>query len=183
MWYCLLLAGVSGIMAGVAVAALAPYARRTYARGRLQLPEKIEDILLPIAAYVVVPLFVFTSGGLVFGSVSFGDGKSRMVLAGVAAGLLLGKPLGIIGACILGTKLRIASLPQGVAWRHIIGTAFVAGAGFTVSILVANLSFDQHPQYRQAALLGIFIATVLASLAGLLILRSARKPVKRTLTV
>lgn len=173
IWYCLMLAGISGTVAGVIIAALAPLTTRK-SGGTLQLSERVEDILLPLTAYIIVPLFVFTSTGLVFENVTLAGGGAKTVFFGVLAGLLCGKPLGIILATWLSTKMRLAQKPASLSWWHIGGAGFLAGIGFTISLFVADLSFGHLPQLRDAAITGVFIASILGGIIGSLMLRMQR---------
>lgn len=170
IWYCLLLAGVSGTMAGVIVALFAPLTSRAQ-NSPLQLSEKVEDALLPLTAYIIVPLFVFTSAGLVFSQLSLQQDKGLMVFIGVIAGLLIGKPLGIVIASWLSTKLRLSKKPETLNWSHIIGVGCLAGIGFTVSLLITDLSFGNNPVLQNASVLGIFVASILSGFIGLMLLR------------
>ncbi|HTE22034.1 MAG TPA: Na+/H+ antiporter NhaA [Candidatus Limnocylindria bacterium] len=173
MWYCLLLAGISGTMAGVILAGLAPLTRRSNRSILLQFSEKVEDALLPLTAYVVVPLFVFSSAGLVINTLSLTQENGLMVFAGVAAGLLIGKPLGIVSASWVAAKLQLTHKPKDLSWTHIIGAGFIAGIGFTISLLIADLSFSPNPKFQNAAIFGVFVASLLAGLAGVAILGNA----------
>lgn len=174
LWYLLLLAGVSGTMAGVTLALAAPLttSRRTR-NASLQLSEKIEKLLLPVTAYAIVPLFVFSSTGLELGRLSWADNNGLIVFTGVFLGLFAGKPLGIFMASLLAVKLKLTVLPRGLTWLHIMGAGFIAGIGFTVSLLVADLSFGAFPHLERAAILGVFGASLLSGAVGLAILRSA----------
>jgi NhaA family Na+:H+ antiporter len=176
IWYLLLSAGISATMAGVIVAALSPLTtRRKKSSNRLQSSEWLEDTLLPISAYVIVPLFVFTSAGLVFNDINLTSGNGLMVFVGVVAGLMIGKPLGIISATWLATSLRITSKPKDLNRSHIIGIGFIAGIGFTISLLIADLSFVDYPNMLNAATFGVFVASIFSGLIGLLILTFVTK--------
>lgn len=170
MWYCFMLAGISGTMAGVLVAALAPLTTSRDGSKKLQSSEKVEDLLLPLTAYVIVPLFVFCNAGLALNSLKLSEESSAMVFAGVLAGLLIGKPLGIVLAGWTAVKLKLANKPANVSWAHLVGVGFVAGIGFTISLLIADLSFGAYDQLQNAAVFGVFVASISSGLIGLLIL-------------
>lgn len=170
IWYCLLLAGVSGTLAGVLVAALMPLTK--HRKGSpLQLSERIEDMLLPATAYIIVPLFVFTSTGLVFSQLALQQDRSFMVFMGVVVGLVIGKPLGIISVSWFSAKLRLAHKPESLSWGHIMGVSVLAGVGFTVSLLIADLSFSNNTALQNVAVLGVFVASVLSGSFGIIFLR------------
>jgi Na+:H+ antiporter, NhaA family len=87
-------------------------------------------------------------------------------------GLVVGKPLGIAGAGALAVRLRIARLPAGAAWSHLVGTAAVGGIGFTVSLFVTELAFDRASLVGEAKV-GILAASLLAGVLGFVLLRRA----------
>lgn len=174
IWYCLLVAGISGTMAGVIVAAMAPLTTRRTNAKNLQASEIAEDVLLPLTAYLIVPLFVFANAGIDFSSITLTKGNGLGVFMGVIAGLLLGKPIGILGASWLATRLKISNKPSGTTWTQITGIGFVAGIGFTISLLIADLAFSSMPKFQNAAVLGVFVASVVSGIIGIIILRSKR---------
>jgi NhaA family Na+:H+ antiporter len=176
IWYCLLMAGISGTVAGVIIGLIAPLVTSRSNAAKLQGTEKVEDVLLPITAYLVVPVFVFVNAGLDFGKVSFSDGYGLKIFLGVLVGLLIGKPLGIFTAGWLAAKLRIAHKPRGISWSQISGIGFVAGIGFTISLLITDISYSKAPGYQHAAILGVFTASIIAGVIGLLLLRASSHP-------
>ncbi len=175
LWYCLTVAGVSGTMAGVITAVLAPLVTSHKHSSKLQSSEKIEDLLIPISAFIVVPLFVFCNAGLDLRQLSLQNSMSIKVFSGVSIGLLLGKPLGIILASMIASSLKITAKPTGISWRQLIGVSFLAGISFTVSLLIADLSFRDFPDLYSASVFGIFVASILAGIFGVCILHSSAK--------
>jgi NhaA family Na+:H+ antiporter len=97
------------------------------------------------------------------------------VTVGVVLGLVVGKFVGITGAVSLATKLRVASLPAGLTLRHVAGVAALAGIGFTVSLFISGLAFDD-PALDAEAKIGILVASVVAAVAGSLLVRSSLRP-------
>lgn len=171
IWYLLVLAGVSGTLAGVILAVMAPLKTRSHNQASsIQLSEKIEDLLLPLTAYIIVPLFVFSSAGLNFSGLTLAKNNGLSVFVGIVLGLMLGKPLGIFCASWFATKTGITKKPDGLRWSHIAGAGFIAGIGFTISLLIADLSFDSYPNLENTAIFGVFVASVLSAILGLLIL-------------
>jgi len=88
----------------------------------------------------------------------------------IAIGLVAGKSIGITILSFLGVKLGLAELPEGINFKQIIGIAFLAGVGFTMSIYIANLAFDNNPVFLSSAKVGIFIGSIISGLIGYLIL-------------
>lgn len=174
MWCCLLVAGVSGTMAGIILALLIPLRARRMGLFKLQTAEVVEDVLIPFTSFVVVPLFVFANAGITLSGVSLAGGNLS-VFAGVSLGLILGKPAGILIASWLGHVLRIAHKPPDIRWVQLVGVGFVAGIGFTVSLLVTDLAYRGQTALQHAAILGVFLASIVAGVLGLFILAAATK--------
>ncbi|MEK7599700.1 MAG: Na+/H+ antiporter NhaA [Patescibacteria group bacterium] len=181
IWYCLLMAGVSGTIAGVVVAAIAPLTTRRTNAAQLQGSEVVEDMLLPVTAFFIVPLFVFANAGLDFSKVALTHGNGLMVFVGVALGLAIGKPVGIFAGGWLAATLRIGHKPNGISWPQIWGVGCISGIGFTISILIADLAYKTTPDFHNTAILGVFVASIISGVAGVIILKySRRKPLLKT---
>jgi NhaA family Na+:H+ antiporter len=136
-----------------------------------------EDVLAPLqrlehglarwVAFGIVPLFALANAGVILvGGV--GQPYTWRVLLGTAAGLLIGKPVGIMLAALVAITVGAAT-PSGVTWRHLFGASLLGGIGFTMAIFIANLAFTT-PALLPAAKIGILISSPLAGLAGLLVL-------------
>ena len=127
--------------------------------------QKLEHTLHPVSAYFILPLFALSNAGVrIEGNIM--EMIFHPVALGIIAGLLIGKPLGISLASRLMVKLKLASLPDGVKWKQIYGVSFLGGIGFTMSMFISELAFDSD-EYKQIAKVGIFIASVLASVIGM----------------
>ena len=172
LWYLMLNAGVSATMSGVLIAFLMPLYTRSKKMKKLQSSEVIEDILVPIASFFVVPLFVFANAGFQFSNVAKLDGASVPVFVGILLGLFVGKPVGILLAGWLGQTLKLSRKPAGSTWGQIAGIGYLAGIGFTVSLLVANLAYRNEIALLNAATFGIFAASVLSGVVGIMVLRA-----------
>lgn len=141
--------------------------------------QRLEHRLQPIVMYFVIPLFALANAGVELPS-DLGGALTGTVTMGVGLGLLLGKPLGILGVSWLFVKFGWAQLGTAVTWRHMVGAAFLAGIGFTMSLFINELAF-RDPDYRQQAKLGILIASVLAGSIGyFLIRRTPKERIPRT---
>jgi len=135
--------------------------------------QKLEHSLHPIAAYLILPLFALSNAGIrVEGN--FIDLLLHPVAIGVILGLVLGKFIGISLFAKLIVWLKLASLPEGVSWRQIYGMAFLAGIGFTMSIFISELGFDD-PALILTAKAGVLIASFIAAVIGMLILSIGKK--------
>jgi len=131
--------------------------------------KKLENSLEGAVNYVILPLFAFFNTGILLVGVHFNVITS--VNVGIVIGLCIGKPLGIIGFCWIAYKFNVASLSSEISWPQLIGVSFLAGVGFTMSIVVANAAFDG--EVLSGAKLSILIASALSAIIGLLILRWA----------
>ena len=132
-------------------------------------------VLSPWTSFVVIPIFALANAGIGLSTDSLGNLWSSPVSLGVILGLVVGKPLGVTAATWLALKFNLASLPEGLTMRHVLGSGAVAGIGFTVALFIARLAFVDAEGRPTAlvdqAVIGILAASVLASLIGWLILR------------
>lgn len=141
--------------------------------------ERLERQVHPWSSFLILPLFALANAGIVLSGDALSDAFSNSVTYGVIAGLLVGKTVGVTAFTYLAVKMGIAALPSGVTWTHIIGTAMLAGIGFTVSIFIAGLAYD-HPLSEDAKV-GVLVASIVAGVGGYLFLRTfgARAPAKQ----
>lgn len=139
--------------------------------------QRMEHGLHSWVSFGVMPIFALANAGVALSPDGIGGAGSRIIL-GVVVGLVLGKPIGLVGSVWLMVRLGVAELPQGVGWTHIFGVGFLAGLGFTMSLFIAALGFDD-PALLGAAKLGILSASVIAGLAGYLLLRRSGRAVER----
>lgn len=140
---------------------------------RIESPaDKLLRGVEPWSSYVVLPLFALANAGLAF---SFGlvDGHGALILA-VTLGLVLGKPLGMLGAAMLAVRLGLAAKPEAYSWRQLAGAGTLAGIGFTMSLYIAEKAFADPADFG-AAKIGIFVASIVAGAAGAAILWRPRR--------
>ena len=129
---------------------------------------RLEHALHNFSAFVVMPLFAFANAGVRIG----GPLQYVEVTVGVLLGLVIGKPIGIAAAAFVSVKSGIAKLPRGVGWGSLLGYAWLAGIGFTMSLFIAMLAFDETGPVH-AAKSGILAGSLLAGIAGAIVLRIA----------
>jgi Na+:H+ antiporter, NhaA family len=155
----------SGIHATIAGMALALLTRVRPDPSESRSPaERLEHLLDPVSSGVAVPFFALLSAG-----VAFNAGTSLLtepVVIGVVLGLVVGKPVGVLGGAYLVTRLTHARLSPELAWRDVVGVAVLAGIGFTVSLLVSDLSFtgETRDAAKAAVLTGSLVSAVLGAL-------------------
>lgn len=187
LWYFMHASGVHATVAGVALAFTIPTRARINAvessrkarriSGRFDNTEgvtapilRFEQVLHNFSAFVVMPLFAFANAGVRIG----GPLDHPGVTVGVFLGLVVGKPLGITAAALGAIKSRIGELPGGVGWTSLLGYACLAGIGFTMSLFIAMLAFDDTGLVN-AAKSGILGGSLLAGIAGAIFLRIASR--------
>jgi NhaA family Na+:H+ antiporter len=136
--------------------------------------EWLEYRLHPWSTYLVLPVFALANAGVHLSRGMLSDSTTSRITAGVVAGLVLGKPIGIIGAVWLGSRARLAALPDGTTLAHISGVAVLAGIGFTVSLFVTELAFPGNGLADEARV-GVFFGSIVAGLVGAWVLRRAAR--------
>jgi NhaA family Na+:H+ antiporter len=140
-------------------------------RESIPTTERLSDLLHPWTSYLVVPLFALANAGVPLTRDGIADAASSPVTLGVFVGLVVGKAVGVTAAIALAVRLGVGRLPQGVDGRHVLGMATIAGIGFTVSIFVAGLAFDD-PALTDQAKIGVLAASVVAAGGGAALLSS-----------
>lgn len=128
--------------------------------------QRIEYALHPWVTFLIIPLFAMSNAGIDFSKLSFGATMSSSVTLGVLSGLVFGKFIGISLFSWVGVRLGICSLPSGVGWRHLLGAAWLGGIGFTMSLFISELSFEQQALIDEAKL-GILLASAISAVIGL----------------
>jgi NhaA family Na+:H+ antiporter len=124
----------------------------------------------PWSSFVILPLFALANAGVALSGGALATAATSRTAWGVALGLLIGKPLGVVGFAWLAVRMRWAVLPSGATWTHMVGAGLLAGIGFTVSLFVTELAFHD-PRPLAEAKIAILAASVLAGLAGYAFLR------------
>ena len=165
VWIATLESGVHATIAGVALALLTP-ARAINGRN---LIEDLEDRIHPWTSFLVLPLFALANAGVELGGDTLSEGDGAQVALAVAVALIVGKLVGISTATALAVRLRLGVLPKGVDLRSVIGIAALGGIGFTVSLFIASLSFDD-PVLVDSAKIGILAGSVASAALGVAIL-------------
>jgi len=159
-WLFALKSGIHTSVAGVAAALTVPLGQ-----GENGALERLERMLHPFSAYVVMPLFALAAAGVPLTGLSGGAMVSPVPL-GIMAGLALGKPVGVLLAMFGLAKLRLAPMPAGASTAQMIGVACLCGIGFTMSLFLGGLAFAGDPVVEMQARLGVLLGSVLALLFG-----------------
>ena len=140
----------------------------------IPLLQQLEHKMSPIVTFLIMPIFAIANAGISFTDLSLSDIFSTQVALGVTLGLLLGKPIGIIGATFLMVKMRWATLPSAITRRTLLGLGMLASIGFTMSMFISTLAFTDELLMTQAKL-GIFLASILGGIGGYVLLNKKSK--------
>jgi NhaA family Na+:H+ antiporter len=177
MWYFMLNSGVHPSIAGVLLAFVVPFGD-----GGERSPSYIlQHLLHKPVAFIILPLFALANTCIVF-SGSWYTGLGQPLSNGIIAGLVIGKPLGIMLFSMIAVRLGLSSLPDNLRWRHISGTGLLGGIGFTMSIFIAIVGFDSDVMIFNAKI-AILIASLLSGIGGYLWLRLTLKDQEHPLQV
>ena len=167
MWVFVLKSGVHATLAGVAAGFTIPIT----ARDGTKLLYEMEHSLHKWVAFMVIPIFGFANAGVSLIGIAPSDLFAPLPL-GIALGLLIGKQIGIVGMAWIGVKAGFAKLPDGVGWRKIHGLSLLAAIGFTMSLFIGGLAFEDASQV-DAVKLGVLAGSLVAAVTGFFMLKSA----------
>ena len=194
LWFALHEAGVHPTLAGVVMGLLAPVTPRAtpdlidveelndlssvenvrlssqIVRSTVSTVEWLEHVLHPWTSYLIVPLFAFANAGIEVSNKTLAAAWRSPVTWGIIVGLMVGKPLGVVLAAKLATRVGMADPPQGASGRQLLGAGHAAGIGFTIAIFIAELAFTD-PEHIEAAKLAILIASLLTGVFAFVVLR------------
>ncbi|HET9260805.1 MAG TPA: Na+/H+ antiporter NhaA, partial [Acidimicrobiia bacterium] len=130
---------------------------------------RMEHKLVAWSSFVIVPIFALANAGVDFRDISITEALTSNIALGVAAGLVIGKIVGISLASLGAVRFGLGKLPPGTTWAHVVGLAAVAGIGFTVALFVAGLAFED-PEFADLAKVGIFSGSIVAGIIGSIVL-------------
>lgn len=178
LWLAVWSSGIHATIAGVLAASLIPIRRSPGAPDAIDSPlHRLEHGLQPWVAFVVVPIFGFANAGVSLAG--FGLASTLLpVPLGVAAGLFVGKQIGVFGAVWSTARLGWAPRPRGATWPQVYGTALLCGIGFTMSLFIGGLAFAD-PMLVDEVKIGVLIGSILSAVAGFTVLRLSAGPAKR----
>lgn len=166
MWVCVLKSGVHATLAGVLTALVIPMQGRT---PESQSPlHRVEHDLHPWVAFMVLPVFAFANAGVSFEGMEL-SALLAPVPIGIALGLYLGKPIGVVLLSFLAVKAGITKLPSSMGWPQLIGVACLTGVGFTMSLFIGGLAFVSADQLNEVRI-GVLMGSVLSGITGYLLL-------------
>jgi NhaA family Na+:H+ antiporter len=165
LWYCMFRSGVHATISGVLLAFAIPFGKG----GNQSLSARLQHFLHPIVAYFIVPVFALANTGIILsGEILHTLGSVNSL--GIMMGLTLGKPIGIVLFSAVAVQIKTASLPSGVAWKHIMAAGMLAGIGFTMSIFITILAFPDSATIVSSKV-AILVASLLSAFIGLFTFR------------
>ena len=167
LWACVLESGVHPTLAGVITAFFIPI-RDRFGKSPLHA---IEHGLTPYVYFLIVPIFAFANAGVSLSGLTLNDMTSALPL-GIAAGLVIGKQMGVFGLIWALVKTGVARMPEGADWVHIWGLACLAGIGFTMSLFIGSLSFDDALRMNEVRF-GVLAGSIVSAVLGFIVLRLA----------
>ena len=170
MWVAVLKSGVHATLAGVALGFCIPY---TIPKQESSPVVRLEHELHGFSSYIVLPLFAFANAGVAIGEQGLAI-LGHQVPIGIAAGLFLGKPLGVMLCCFLILKFGIAQMPRHVNWGQLFGVSLLCGIGFTMSLFIGSLAFGgMDNPLAGLDRLGILTGSILSAVVGFFVLKRA----------
>ena len=136
--------------------------------------QRLEHGLHPVVAFVVMPIFALANAGVVF-NINFTDLFSNNIFSGIVFGLVFGKFIGIFGVTFILLKLKLVKLPMKMTINHLFGISILSGVGFTMCLFITTLAYE-NPEHITQAKIAIFVASIIAGIAGYILLnRNAKK--------
>ncbi|MDX8521621.1 Na+/H+ antiporter NhaA [Mesorhizobium dulcispinae] len=174
LWVLVLKSGVHATLAGVALALTIPLERSPGIGYDLEHSplHRLEHGLHKLVPFIVIPIFGFANAGVSLGGLSFA-GLVEPLTLGVAAGLVLGKLVGVFGSSALAIRLGLADLPVNAGWPHMLGISLLCGIGFTMSLFIGLLAFASDVALQDAVKVGILAGSLVAALLGAAVLLMA----------
>lgn len=171
MWVALLKSGVHATLSGIVLAFFIPIKVPT--APDMSPLKDMEHDLHTVVAFFVLPIFAFCNSGINLQGIGIEQALHSVPL-GIALGLFIGKQVGIFGFCWLGIKIGLVQIPQGMSWASLYGTAVLCGIGFTMSLFIGSLAFEESGVNRMFdERLGIIMGSVISGVLGYWILRKS----------
>lgn len=182
LWFFVLKSGVHATLAGVALAMAVPLRRSPGRPDASDSPlHRLEHQLHPLVAYAVLPLFGFANAGVALGGLNLASLLAPLPL-GIAAGLFVGKQLGVFGFTWAAIGLDWADCPRDASMAQVYGVSLLCGIGFTMSLFIGLLAFPEAPEIQDGVKLGVLLGSLCSAFAGVAVLAFARReaaPVRR----
>ncbi len=176
LWYCMYRSGVHPTLAGVILGLMTPNIVKVNPKlqdaedGQVSVIEWLEHKIHPWSIFVIVPLFAFANTGVVITKDSINDALSSPIAWGIFAGLVIGKPIGVLASVFVARKINLGQYPQGTKGFDVLATGSAAGIGFTVAIFIANLAFSD-PATQDLAIFAVIMASLVSAVISVLLFK------------
>jgi len=174
LWISVLKSGVHATLAGVALAFTIPLIAKNEKGETFSPLEEMEHGLHYWVAFFILPLFAFVNAGVSLTGISIGQMAGTVPL-GIMLGLFLGKQLGVFGFSFVAIKLKFAKLPEGASWMQLYGVSLLTGIGFTMSLFITSLAFEDDSLFQYTDKLAILCGSLLSGVVGYFVLRGSGK--------
>ncbi len=173
LWVSVLKSGVHATLAGVALAFTIPLNAKDENKQPISPLKEIEHHLHFWVAFFILPLFAFVNAGVNITEISFSQ-MSGSVPLGIMLGLFIGKQLGVFGFSWVAIKLKLAKLPEGSNWKQLYGVSVLTGIGFTISLFIVSLAFEDDSIFQYTDKLAILAGSFMSGIVGYLILKTGK---------
>jgi NhaA family Na+:H+ antiporter len=176
LWYCMYRSGVHPTLAGVILGLMTPNIAKVNPKlrdaedGQVSVIEWLEHKIHPWSSFVIVPLFAFANTGVVITMDSIDDALSSPIAWGIFAGLVIGKPIGVLASVFIARKINLGQYPQGAKGFDVLATGSAAGIGFTVAIFIANLAFSDAAT-QDLAIFAVIMASLASAVVSVLLFK------------
>lgn len=176
LWYCMYKSGVHPTLAGVVLGLMTPNILKANPKlhdpedNQVSVIEWLEHKIHPWSSFVIVPLFAFANTGVVITMDSINDALNSPIAWGIFAGLVIGKPIGVLASVFIARKINLGQYPQGAKGVDVLATGSAAGIGFTVAIFIANLAFSE-PATQDLAIFAVIIASLVSAVLSVLLFK------------
>jgi len=174
LWVSVLKSGVHATLAGVALAFMIPLNSKDAEGNSFSMSKQMEHALHYWVAFMILPLFAFVNAGVDLRDISLEE-MFNPVPMGIMLGLFIGKQLGVFGFSWIAIKLKLAILPTGCNWKQLYGVSILTGIGFTMSLFVDSLAYNDTQIYHYADKLAILLGSFISGIVGYLMLRYSKK--------
>jgi NhaA family Na+:H+ antiporter len=180
LWYCMYKSGVHPTLAGVILGLMTPNILKENSKlhdgedNQVSVIEWLEERIHPWSSFIIVPLFAFANTGVVITSDSINNAVNSPIAWGIFAGLVIGKPIGVLVSVFIARKINLGQYPQGAKSVDILATGSAAGIGFTVAIFIANLAFSD-PATQDLAIFAVIIASLVSAVLSVLLFKLVSK--------
>jgi NhaA family Na+:H+ antiporter len=176
LWYCMYKSGVHPTLVGVILGLMTPNIPKVNSKlqdgddNQVSVIEWLEERIHPCSTFIIVPIFAFANTGVVITSESINDAINSPIAWGIFAGLVIGKPVGVLSSVFVAHKIKLGQYPLGTKSLDIFATGSAAGIGFTVAIFIANLAFSD-PITQDLAIFAVIIASLVSAVSSVLLFK------------